>query len=389
MGTFIKLEPIIKNYSWGNDYFIADLLNIAHDGPKAELWIGANKNGSSIIDCANGSCNGTCCRGLALDYFIDNNPAFVGIKDSSEFPFLLKVLAIGEALSLQCHPNKEQAKLGYEEERKNFSKSTSKDNSSSVSNEVLNYQDSNQKAEMLYALTPVTFMCGFKTFEKIENTFKKTLPALWNTYFSNTNNIQDFFCTLYKLPKEEITTSAQKLSTKKHLLDTLQKEVFEEIYPKYNDPSIFAPLFLNVSQLQPGQAVYIEPCILHSYVKGNCIELMSNSDNVLRAGLTQKHIDINELKHIMKSEPYFPTPIVSETTKEGTRFETPSNFALTVMEHNVFEVSNKGIKLFICTQGTAMVDNLELSKGQCCISGIDAYNFSVDATDACVFMASN
>lgn len=389
MGTFIKLEPVIKDYPWGNDYFIADLLDIAHDGPKAELWVGAHKSGSSIIDCANGACNGTCCRGLNLDDYIDSNPAFVGLKNSSEFPFLLKVLAIGGALSLQCHPNKEQAKLGYERERKNLVENNSNNSTSDGSNIVFNYQDSNQKAEMLYALTPITFMCGFKSFEHIANTFKKTIPTLWNTYFSKTNTIKDFFHTLYHLPKEEITRSAQKLSENKNLLDNLQKEVFEEIYPKYNDPGIFAPLFLNVSQLQLGQAIYLEPGILHAYIKGNGIELMNNSDNVLRAGLTQKHIDINELEHVMNTTAYYPVPMTSTATKEGKRFETPSGFTLTAMEHNVFEISNKGIKLFICTEGTALLDNIELAKGQCCIAGIDAYNFNVDATNARVFMASN
>ncbi len=386
MGTFIKLEPAVKDYPWGNDDFIADLLGIAHDGPKAELWIGANKNGSSIIDCANGACNGTCCRGLALDYYIDNSMSFTGIKNSSEFPFLLKVLAIGSALSLQCHPNKEQAKPGYEKERENLTAIAS-DNKGA--NRVFNYQDSNQKAELLYALTPVTLMCGFKPFEDIKNAFNKVLPSLWDNYFSGINNIKDFFHFLYNLPKEKIIESAQKLCENKHLLDTLQRDVFEEIYPKYNDPGIFAPLFLNILQLQPGQAVYLKPCILHSYVKGNGIELMNNSDNVLRAGLTQKHIDINELEHIMSTKPYCPTFMASTTTKEGTRFETQDGFALTVMNHNMFEVSNDGIKLFICTEGTATLDSLELAKGQCCIAGTDACNFRVDATNACVFMASN
>jgi len=392
MDGIIKIEPIVKDYPWGNDYYIANLLGMPKDGPKAELWVGAHKSGSSLVDCACGACNGNCCRGQSVIDFINANPSFLDIGDASNFPFLLKILAIGGSLSLQCHPTKEQAKQGFEAERKVYREDSSKDSPSKdyPSKEVVfNYQDPNPKAEMLYALTPVVFMCGFRSFEDIKNNFIRVVPNLWARYFSQIGTIKEFFHTLYSLPKDVVLLTAKEVSSKQNLLDDLQKEVFNEIFPKYSDSGVFSPLFLNVSKLEPGQAVYLKPCVIHAYVKGNGVELMNNSDNVLRAGLTSKHMDVNELEHIMSDEPYYPNPMKSETTQEGIRFSTPNGFALTVMKQGKFEVSREGVKLFLCTSGNVLIGDLEVSQGQCSLAGVDAKSFKVDASDGCVFMASN
>lgn len=378
MNGIIKIIPIVKDYQWGNDFYIADLLGLPHDGPKAELWVGAHRSGSSIVDCACGQCNGSCCSGRTLADFIDENPSFLGVGGASAFPFLLKVLAIGGALSLQCHPNAEQARLGFESERKE-----------PVGSVVFNYQDPNPKAEMLYALTPVTFMCGFRDFDGIKDGFEKVVPNLWNEHLSKVGSISEFFHTLYGLPHDVVAEGALEASRNSGLMDALQREVFGSVYPKYCDPGVFAPLFLNVSKLSPGEAVYLKPCIVHAYVFGNGVELMNNSDNVLRAGLTSKHMDVDELERIMSTDPYRPLPMESVSSKEGVRFATPDGFALTVMDHGRFNVDREGVKLFLCTQGSVVVGDLELSKGQCCIAGAQACIFEVDAQDGCVFMASN
>lgn len=396
MDGIIKILPVVKDYAWGNDFYIADLLGLPHDGPKAELWIGAHKSGSSVIDCACGACNGCCCSGQSLVDYIDRNPSFLGIGDSSRFPFLLKILAIGGALSLQCHPDKAQAAAGYEAERKGFDAKVAGEaceigagTSSVKSGVVFNYQDPNPKAEMLYALTPVTFMCGFRPFDDIKDGFVRIVPNLWNDYFSKVGSIADFFHTLYSLPHSVVGQASLEVVGNKNLLDELQRFVFDEIYPKYSDPGIFAPLFLNVARLEPGQAVYLKPDIIHAYVFGNGVELMNNSDNVLRAGLTSKHMDVDELERIMSDEPYIPSPMKSTCSLEGLRFATPDGFALTVMDRGRFSVSRDGVKLFLCTEGSAVVGDLELSKGQCCIAGALARAFEVDASNGCVFMASN
>ena len=371
MRGIVKLDPVIKDYAWGNDYFIANLLGKEPSGPQAELWIGAHKSGSSIMSCASGECDGNCCYGRPLFEYIQEHPCFVSdADDKAEFPFLLKVLAIGQALSLQCHPNAQQAKAGFESGNKA-------------------YQDSNPKAEMLYALTPVLLMCGFREFEEIKANFKKVVPDVWARYFSQEGSIADFFHTLYHLPQEDLSFAIKNLAEHKSLLTDLQKEVFDIIYPKYSDPGLFAPLFLNVVRLKPGEAVYLKPQVLHAYVLGNGVELMNNSDNVLRAGLTQKYMDVNELEHIMISEPYFPTPMDSKLTEEGQRFETGAGFALTVIKGGSHLIETLGPKLVLCTEGSVMVGpDCVLEKGQCCIAGNQAQDYKIDATNGCAFMAS-
>lgn len=378
MRGIVKLTPVIKDYAWGNDYFIANLLGQEPSGPKAEMWIGAHKDGSSVMSCASGECDGNCCYGRTLFEYIQENPVFVGDEkeekiSKGEFPFLLKVLAIGQALSLQCHPNAQQAKEGFE--AKNES-----------------YKDANPKAEMLYALTPVLLMCGFRNFEEIKASFERVVPNVWVRYFSEigcVSNIAQFFHALYHLSKEDLASALKQLAENKDALDSNQLEVFDIIYPKYSDPGVFAPLFLNVVRLQKGQAVYLKPGILHAYVLGNGVELMNNSDNVLRAGLTQKHIDEEELEHIMISEPYFPSPMKSVQTSEGQHFSTEDGFALTVIKGKAPLIETKGPKLFLCTEGSVAVgSDCVLEKGQCCIAGNQATDYKVDATNGCAFMAS-
>ena len=377
MRGIVKLEPVIKDYAWGNDYFIANLLGKEPCGPQAELWIGAHKSGSSIMSCASGECDGNCCYGRPLAEYIQEHPCFVTSETSDEnpdanveFPFLLKVLAIGQALSLQCHPNAQQAKVGFEAKNKA-------------------YQDANPKAEMLYALTPTLLMCGFREFDEIKNNFQRVVPNVWSQYLSQIGSIADFFHTLYNLDAEALAFALKELSEHKASMDALQLEVFNLIYPKYSDPGVFAPLFLNVVRLQPGQAVYLKPQVLHAYVLGNGVELMNNSDNVLRAGLTQKYMDVKELERIMLAEPYYPKPMTSTASSEGVRFETEAGFALTVIKGESHSVKTLGPKLVLCTEGSVMVGpDCLLEKGQCCIAGNQAKDYKIDATNGCAFMAS-
>lgn len=369
MRGIVKLTPAIKDYPWGNNYFIANLLGQESSGPQAELWIGAHKSGSSTMDCASGECDGNCCYGRLLSEYIQEHTCFVG-NEKGEFPFLLKVLAIGDALSLQCHPNAKQAKAGYEAGNKS-------------------YQDPNPKAEMLYALTPVLLMCGFREFHDIKANFEASIPNVWSRYFSWVGSISEFFHALYSLSKEALDYAVSQLATNRSSLDALQLEVFNIIYPKYSDPGVFAPLFLNVVRLEPGQAVYLKPQVIHAYVLGNGIELMNNSDNVLRAGLTQKYMDVPELERVMLAQPYFPTPMANICSEEGQRFSTSDGFALTVIKGISPLIKTKGPKLFLCTEGSVAVGpDCVLEKGQCCIAGNQAQDYAVDATKGCAFMAS-
>ena len=308
-------------------HFIADLLSIEKNGPMAEMWIGANRQGSAVVEET----------GRRLCDVLDEDPSFCGFT-SENFPFLMKVLAIAHCLSIQCHPDAVQAKAGYaaEEEKRR-----------TVDRKLWNYQDANQKAEMAYALTPMTAMCGFRPFEQAQ----KNADLL----------------------SEDVRTLVLELGDR-----------------YFGDPGVFSPLLMNIIHLNVGEAVYLKPRILHAYIYGNGVELMNNSDNVLRGGLTPKHVDLDELEKVMEPGTYIPRPMESVVDKGGKHFVCEGGFTLTVMENGSFVNSIPAPRILLCTRGEAKVNGeLVLKRGECCIVGSGVDSVSVDATEATVFMSTS
>ena len=373
MNGILKIKPDIKAYAWGNDYFIAGLLEKDKNGPIAEMWMGAHRRGSSLVEET----------GEKLCDFLDSHPDFAGVN-ADGFPYLFKVLAIARSLSIQCHPDAEQAKEGFAAEE---AKRKVTDRS------LWNYQDSNPKAEMLYALTPVTAMCGFRELDTALGLFRAAVPNFYTGYLSEIGSLYELFDCLYRMAPEILSRGEAELLKN---CDTLLPEVRDivrelgDIY--FEDPGVFAPLFLNVIKLNPGQAVYLKPRVLHAYVSGNGIELMNNSDNVLRAGLTKKHMDVDELEKVMTAEPCNPVPMPCVTDRGGTHFICEGGFTLTSMINGEFEASAAGPKILLCTEGEAKIkadgECMALHKGECCIIGSVPAAFTVVSTSAAVFMAN-
>ena len=371
MNDILLIKPVLKDYAWGNDYYLADLLDIDKKGPLAELWMGCHEQGSAIISETEQS----------LYEYLDLNPEFAGVG-AKDFPYLFKVLAIAQGLSIQCHPDAQQARVGFDKESEIRKIRDRK---------YWNYQDSNPKAEMLYALTPVTAMCGFRTFENAQTLFKNVVPVFYKQYFSEVGTIFELFDKLYRLDKEALEYGQAELIKNSDLLDDVQKKIVSEIADNYfGDPGVFAPLFLNIVQLDKGQAVYLKPTVLHSYCSGNGVELMNNSDNVLRAGLTSKHVDLEELELVMSKEPYEPKPMKSISDEGGLHFVCDGGFTLTVMEKGVFKPEEEGPRVILCLDGQLTINNdFVLSKGQCCIIGKAQKDIVVDCSNAYAFMASS
>ena len=369
MSDILYLDPCVKDYAWGNDYFIADLLELEKVGPRAELWIGAHRLGSAVVKQS----------GEKLCDYLDGNPQFASC-DADGFPYLLKILAIAQSLSIQCHPDAVQAKQGFEAEKEIHRKLDSKD---------WNYQDANPKAEMFYALTPITAMCGFRDFEEAKNLVKTVIPVFYADNISEIGSIFELFDKLYRLDEDSLNYAQAELLRNCDLLPEDVRTVVKELCDRFfGDPGVFCPLLLNIIHLEPGQAVYLKPRVLHAYISGNGVELMNNSDNVLRAGLTKKHMDLDELERVMIHETYIPKPMESTSDKGGVHFVCEGGFTLTAMQNGCFSNCIEGPKTMICTDGSATVNGELLQKGQCCIIGSNIRNIDVEAENACIFMAS-
>ncbi|MET1280495.1 mannose-6-phosphate isomerase, class I [Vibrio navarrensis] len=300
---FFKMDNKIQNYDWGSRTAIHDLFGFANQAqqPQAEVWMGTHPNGCSMVK--QGSTH------VSLSELIKQDPsAFLSQSTAETFgdlPFLFKILAADKALSIQVHPNKQDAELGYAKEQ---------ELGLPLSAFNRNYKDANHKPELVYALTEYQAMNGFRPFDEIIAEFRLCdIPEI-NSYLEQfeRNPNQDGLCHFFVeiLSMEE----ARKVNAVDHLLSyaamnqahPVCKLIFDlaEQYP--NDVGLFAPLLLNVITLKPGEAMFLSARTPHAYIKGTGLEIMANSDNVLRAGLTPKHMDVEEL---VKCTDFVPKPI--------------------------------------------------------------------------------
>ena len=382
----INISGAMKEYPWGSPSFIQKLLEQENDKKSnsedklvGELWFGTHPNGPSFTQ-----------DGISLEILLKKNPSLLG-KHSS-FPFLLKVMAIEKPLSIQVHPTTQQAIEGYKREE---------NKRKIVHSDVLNYQDSNEKAEMLYALSPMTVMLGFKHVAKIQEDLKRLLGTYYQDYFATCEDISSIFHTLYTIEKKELSLLIEQYKKNLNKGEEIRnshpnfltpKEIALTAIEDYNvDPGVFAPYLLNVVYLEPKEAIYLSPQIVHAYVKGEGIELMTNSDNILRAGLTNKHMDVEELMKIMIAK---ETKVMKLTTSKkisGTHINTPNNvFELAVLEKGTYTINDNVLSILLVTQGCATIiskeETVTLTKGMSVYISPTPNEYTI-ATDGIVFRA--
>ena len=363
--AIMKIKGVVKDYAWGNKDFLPSLLGYEiSDKPQAEYWMGTHPSGEAVTE------------GRKLSEVINRR-----------LPFLFKVLAIDSPLSLQCHPNKIQAKEGWKKEEELRAKK-----------EACNYQDDNEKAEVLCALTPVTALCGFKPFDEAVAYLNKYIPSSFDTYLKEKKDIKELFLSLFGLNQgdkdivlKELETSMEgKAKTQDDYYTT--EGVISTVLKKYpGDIGCVFPLMMNVVHVAPGEALYLEPDTLHAYVKGNGMELMTASDNVLRGGLTPKRIDLKELSSLLYFGPSFPEN-VKKREKDGIiNYMTPSpDFMLSRMDDGIFNAPLSVDAIVIVEKGEAEIkdqeDKVVLKKGEVCfIEKGSAASITVTGT---LYMAS-
>ncbi|OLQ73069.1 mannose-6-phosphate isomerase, class I [Photobacterium proteolyticum] len=289
---FFRMHNVIQDYAWGSTTSIESLFGIANPegNPQAEIWMGAHPNGCSQIDV-----EGETTR--LADFIAADKAATIGVETDDQFgelPYLFKVLAAEKALSIQVHPSKAQAEVGFAKEQ---------DAGIPLSAGHRNYKDPNHKPELVYALTPYQAMNGFREIGQIVSLFRcldiadllELVVALEEN--QNETGLRQFFEAMLSLQGEvKETALAGLLAYAEQNKDDELFALILELAGQYpGDIGLFSPLMLNVLTLQPGEAMFLHACTPHAYINGTGLEIMANSDNVLRAGLTPKHMDIAEL----------------------------------------------------------------------------------------------
>lgn len=284
--SFYRLRNGIKNYAWGSRTALNTLFGVPNpdEQPQAEMWMGAHPAGCSEIETGSDS--------VSLLEAIAQSPGTVlgarTVEKFGQLPFLLKILSAETALSIQVHPDKRLAEEGYAQQGNRAGE---------------DYNDANHKPELVYAITPFMAMNGFRPFQEIVNHFLRLnapelMPALAEFRGNLTGEgFKHFFVSLMQLTqheKEIVLTQLQACLDSggfTHLQSFMTRLMRD--YP--GDIGILAPLFLHCITLAPGEAMFLRAGTLHAYVHGTAVEVMACSDNVLRAGLTPKKINLPEL----------------------------------------------------------------------------------------------
>jgi mannose-6-phosphate isomerase len=320
MAEIYKLHNQIKHYEWGSKYLIQEFLGLKKgngqpDGsslPYAEMWMGTHVSAPSMAETGNDSRTGAAKNMVSLSELTGGG-----------LPFLFKLLAVEKPLSIQAHPNQAQALKGFERENKAgaaYKAGAVYKAGAAYDERERSYKDPNHKPEILCAVFPFTLMAGFRQPEKIYSFFKTLMsvspehegtiaPLLRALEGYPEVSLSGFFHALFKLEKTGVQKIGRFILENDSPNETLSEcwklmRDFAALYPL--DAGILSPLYLNVLKLNPGQAVFIPAGILHSYIQGFGVELMANSDNVLRGGLTPKYVDTNELINILDFSPFLP-----------------------------------------------------------------------------------
>ena len=333
----LLLTGIEKHYPWGSRSFIQDLLGRTNDGPIAELWFGTHPRGPAWVPSQNRDL-----QELTRD-----------TEGMSQLPFLVKFLAADRPLSIQCHPDKIQAKAGYEREQAEGLSVTAKNRL---------YPDSSDKPEILIALTPFQALKGFRSSDETQDLFRKWAPKAWKD-ISSDGATQTQESILRKLLNSDrpYTAEIEQSTPKDPIADWLHE--LSQHYP--NDPLQLAPLLLNYLDLQPGQAIFLPAKEPHAYLKGAGVEVMASSDNVLRCGLTQKHVDKDEMLSVIDFGPHSKKLVSTDKTDNGVLYRAPTDaFSVGSLILNQSATSipqYPNTSLLLCSSGTA---KLKTSKEQ-------------------------
>ena len=354
------LSPNIQHYHWGDYSFIPELQGrIKGNDPEAELWMGAHPTSpSKTLETNQG-----------LDAIIANDPQnSLGPSASNfhnELPFIMKILAIREPLSIQVHPNAKQAEEGF---------------ATKVSGLTVAqlYSSPRGKEEIVCALTETHLKFGFREVYEIHAIIDAAghsdLSWLKESILEETSDegLKEVIEILLSMSPDKIRSiTSAVLSSDMHATVINEKEMkyfadLSETYP--DDPGLLLFLLMNFVTLESGDFLYVSPGVTHAYLCGNVVEITSNSDNVIRCGLTPKHVNVQEFLSIASfvSE----KPQIQKPAESPHSYESPTPFMLTRLDlKEEFETTVHGPEILISTQNNFNITNnlgqsIQVDQGQ-------------------------
>jgi mannose-6-phosphate isomerase len=363
------LDNPVRPYAWGSRTVIAGLLGQATPSPhpQAEMWLGAHPGDPSHLVDADGR------RTSLVDAVRADPEGTLGpdraTKWSGSLPFLLKVLAADEPLSLQAHPSAAQAAEGF-----------ARENAAGipVDASTRNYRDGSHKPELICALTEFHALVGFRPIPQTIALLRALDVAELAAHRAlledqpDADGLRALFTTWITLPQRVLDRAVPALQEACVRLAQVGGEFGQEArmalelserYP--GDAGVLAALLLNLVVLEPGEALYLPAGNLHAYLSGAGIELMANSDNVLRGGLTSKHVDVGELLRVLDFTSRTP-PVLHGTEADGwVRYDTDAaEFVLRRLDGDgdgpddadrAVAVPDCGPRILLCTGGSARV----------------------------------
>jgi mannose-6-phosphate isomerase len=365
------LQPVIRRYAWGSRTGIAELQGrpVPAAGPEAELWLGAHPSAPS------GVTGSTLDAVIAADPGRELGPACVA-RFGPRLPFLLKVLSADQALSIQVHPSRAQAEAGFRAE-----------NARGLPPGDRNYVDDWPKPELLCALTPFEVLAGLRTPPDAAALLRAlAVPPLAPlaaelTSAASSQGLADVLGAILTWPDPAglvgaVVAACAPLAASGGRYAAACAAAVREAGHHPGDLGVVAMLLMRHAVLAPGQAVFMPPGGLHAYLRGTGIEVLANSDNVVRAGLTGKHVDVPELLELL--DPAVTVPVLSPAALgEGvTWFDTPApEFALYVADlaGDAVTLPGAGPRIVLCTDGAAALlassgESAKLPRGESCFA---------------------
>ncbi len=352
-----ELLGMVQPYAWGSVEALPRIMGVPPTGdPQAELWLGAHPRAPSMLRR-----DGT---DRPLDQVIATDPVGeLGIATARSFggelPFLLKILAVAQPLSLQAHPTRRQAQSGYEAEDLLGIPVTAPNRT---------YRDRNHKPELICALEPFTALCGFRPPSSVAELIESLevpgmAPMIGLLHAGEVHGALRWLLELSPADASELAHRVVAACARPGSFPDERRWAvgIGEQHP--GDVGVVVALMLNPVRLDPGQALYLGAGVLHVYLHGVAVEIMANSDNVLRGGLTAKHVDAAALLEVVDCRPA-PAPVLVPEGPVHTFRPPVPDFSLTRMEvAGTVRCRPGGPEILLCASGRVVAAGHEVVGG--------------------------